>query len=106
MQYLQKTGGGGSHPRHHFRLRELCALGGLSVNSDSFFRHSTFNIQLSTFPPVTSHDSPVANRCIISPREHPPERSRMPRPALSYRKRDHHFRILSTFAERPRQRLQ
>src|SRR6266851_981876 len=28
--------------------------------------------------PVTSHESPVTIRCIIPPREHPPERSRMP----------------------------
>src|SRR5256885_8763669 len=33
---------------------------------------------LSASPPVTGHDSRVAIRCIISLREHPPERSRMP----------------------------
>src|SRR6266404_5138821 len=52
------------------------ALGRLCVNSYSFFRHSTFKTQPSTFPPVTSHESPVTNRCIIPRREHPPERSR------------------------------
>src|SRR5260370_854689 len=56
--------------------------------------------------PVTSHNSPVTNRCIISPREHPPERSRMPGPGLPHRKRNHHPRILSAFPERPGQRLQ
>jgi hypothetical protein len=36
------------------RLRELCALCGLCVNSDSSLRLSTFNFQLSTSPPVTN----------------------------------------------------
>src|SRR5713226_7195393 len=56
--------------------------------------------------PVTSHESPVTNRCIIPPREHPSERSRMPGPGLPHRKRNHHSRILSALPERPRQRLQ
>src|SRR5712664_731889 len=56
--------------------------------------------------PVTSHESPVTNRCIISPREHPAERSRMPRPGLPHRKGNHYCRILPTLPERPGQRLQ
>jgi hypothetical protein len=61
-----------------------------------------------TSPPLTAtrHQPPVTKRCIIPSREHPPERSRMSRPGLSHRKRNHHARILSAFAERPRQRLQ
>src|SRR5260370_1337965 len=54
----------------------------------------------------SSHESPVTIRCIIPPREHPSERSRMPGPGLPHRKRNHHSRILSTCPERPRQRLQ
>src|ERR1700737_235601 len=41
-----------------FRLRKLCALGGLGVNSDSFFRLSTFDSQLPTFNLPVSHSSP------------------------------------------------
>src|SRR5438876_2927237 len=46
------------------------------------------------------------NRCIIPPREHPPERSRMSRPGLPHRERNHHSRILSALPQRPPERLQ
>ncbi len=36
------------------RLREVCALCGLRVNSDSLFELSTFNFQLSTSPSATN----------------------------------------------------
>src|SRR4029077_10377660 len=68
---------------------------------------------LTSLPPcvlylavATSLQSPVINRCIIPPREHPTERTRMPSPRLPHRKGNHYSRILSTFPERPRQRLQ
>src|SRR6266704_1240809 len=50
--------------------------------------------------------SGFSNRCIISLREHPPQRSRMPRPGLSHRKRNHHSRILPALPERSYQCLQ
>jgi len=59
------------------------------------------NSNLLYLPPVTAtrHQPPVTKRCIIPSREHPPERSRMPRPGLPHRKRNHHARILSAFAD-------
>src|SRR5216684_491096 len=46
---------------------------------------------------VGVHPLGFANRCMISPREHASERSRMPRPRLPHRKGNHHSRILSAF---------
>src|SRR6266478_8087441 len=60
----------------------------------------------STASPVTRHESRFTIRCIIPPREHPPQRSRMSRHRLPHRKRNHHSRILSALLKRPRQRLQ
>ena len=37
-------------PSSRFRLRELCALGDLCLNSVSFFQRSTFDCQLSSSP--------------------------------------------------------
>src|SRR6266478_92868 len=59
----------------------------------------------STASPVTRHESRFTIRCIIPSREHPPERSRMPRPGLPHRKRNHHSRILPALPQRPRQCL-
>src|SRR5713226_4509840 len=63
---------------------------------------------LSRFPqsPACPDLVGVINRCIIPPREHPAERSRMPGPRLPHREGNHHSRILSAFSERPGQRLQ
>src|SRR5713226_2090697 len=41
-------------PSSRFRLRELCALGDLCVNSVSFFQRSTFDCQLSSSPSPNS----------------------------------------------------
>ena len=46
--------------------------------------------RVSASSPVTGHESPVANRCIIPPREHPPDCRRVPRTGLPSRKRNHH----------------
>ncbi len=67
LSILYKKGGGptvlASHlilpstarcPSSRFRLRELCALGDLCVNSVSFFQRSTFDCQLSSSPSPNS----------------------------------------------------
>src|SRR5882724_4748327 len=58
------------------------------------------------FSPACPEPLGATNRCIIPPREHPPERNRMPRPGLPRRKRNHHSRILPALLERSRQCLQ
>src|SRR6266481_8853112 len=79
----------------------LCAL---------HFCHHKLRTEPSGSPHIFSPACPEplggTNRCIIPPREHPPERNRMPRPGLPRRKRNHHSRILPALLERSRQCLQ
>src|SRR5260370_10505912 len=97
------------HPERYER-RELIPFLDHS-HSRSFFS-CTHKMQISQLFSFHIHAnwwgcllSELTNRCIIPPRERPPQRSRMPRPGLSHRKRNHHSRILPALLERSLQRL-